>query len=91
MDFPFLDPSDYDKFSIRCHPLIIKDDGSYPIKPQPCFFAPLSRETFDRYPVDLDYDGDEFTYNDTRGEFKDNDKMSKELANGNNPLRNAGF
>ena len=43
------------------------------------------------HPVDLDYDGDEFTYNDTRGEFKDNDKMSKELENGNNPLRSAGF
>lgn len=57
----------------------MNSDGSYSIQPQPCFFAPLLRETLDHYPVDFDYDGDAFSSNDIRSEFEANDELLKKI------------
>ncbi|KAI9928133.1 hypothetical protein MW887_002166 [Aspergillus wentii] len=47
----FLDPSEYSSLSIKCEELKLKDNGSYALLPQPCFFKPLSLRNILSHPV----------------------------------------
>ena len=90
VESPYMDPAVYGQYSITCKPLGIADDGNYVTRPQPCFFAPLSRQGLDSHPIDFDF-RDEIS-DDIRHELDLSAKVLTKLAeHGRDPLGSALF